>query len=352
MFSPGQNPILELNFPRLAKGRIESIDELKGLAILLIIIYHAGGVLLWQNFVHGDVGVDMFVILSGLGLALSARAESAGDFLRRRLMRIFPAYWVVLTLFLLLNTHFLQHRYSVPDVIAHYFGVQAWFGDLYGFGINDSFWFVTLIVSLYLFYALIRPIRDRPDLVILSCALLTVPAAYAYFYTGQAGCYGHVALRIPGFFAGLLIGALLRDGRLRIRLTPALATALVLMFYIPYTHGIVFYSEIVAGALAMAYVYLWREKAPARIFAVTARYLRFFGKYSLEIFLFHQPLIRDYNYYLHGRWQHESNPPAISLIFGMAIGLGVTLVLSVELHRLLERLLRSQGRRAESPAKA
>jgi len=132
--------------------------------------------------------------------------------------------------------------------------------------------------------------------------LLTVPVAYAYFYTGQAACYGHIALRIPGFFAGLLTGALLRDGQLRIRLTPALAAALVLLFYIPYTHGIVFYSEIVAGALAVAYVYLWREKAPAGVFAVTARYLRFFGKYSLEIFLFHQPLIRDYNYYLHGRW--------------------------------------------------
>ncbi len=272
MFSPGPKPTLELSFPRIAKGRSESIDELKGLAILFIIVYHAGGVLLWQNLFHGDVGVDLFVILSGMSLALSARVETAGDFLRRRLVRIFPAYWVVLTLFLLLNTHFLQHRYSVPDVIAHYFGVQAWFGDLYGFGINDSFWFVTLIVSLYLFYALIRPIRDRPDLIILACALLTVPAAYAYFYTGQAGCYGHIALRIPGFFAGLLIGALLRDGQLRIRLTPALAGELLLMFYIPYTHGIVFYSEIVAAALAMANVYLWREKAPAGIFAVTARY--------------------------------------------------------------------------------
>jgi peptidoglycan/LPS O-acetylase OafA/YrhL len=59
---------------------------------------------------------------------------------------------------------------------------------------------------------------------------------------------------------------------------------------------------------------------------------------SLEIFLIHQPLIREYNYYLHGRFFNISNPSALSLIVGILIGLAVTLVLSVELHRLLNRL--------------
>jgi peptidoglycan/LPS O-acetylase OafA/YrhL len=340
MASPSSSPTLELRFPSIGKGRLDSFDELKGLAMLLVILYHAGGVLTWQNFLHGDVGVDLFVMLSGVGLALSSRVEAPGAFLKRRLLRIYPAYWVVLTLFLLLNSHFLQHRHSAFDIVIHYLGIQAWFGDLYGLGINDSFWFVTLIVSLYLVYALfLRRMMDRPDQIILWAGLISAPVAYAYFLTGQSGCFGHIALRIPGFFAGLLFGRLLRDGSLAIPVTPAVAFGLLVLVYVPYTHGIVFYSEFVAVALAAAYLCLWREKAPAALVASTGRILRFFGTYSLEIFLIHQPLIREYNYYLHGRWFRESNPPVFSLIAGIAIGLALTLILSVELHRLIDRML-------------
>jgi peptidoglycan/LPS O-acetylase OafA/YrhL len=335
---PGSMTTFEIKVPKIGGGRVDAIDELKGAAILLIILYHAGGVLVWQNLLHGDVGVDLFVILSGVGLALGSRVQSAGAFLRRRLLRIFPAYWIVLTLCLLANMHFLQLRYTSFDIIIHYLGIHAWFGDHFGFGINDSFWFVTLIVSLYLIYAPLRTVLVRPDRVVFWGGIISVVVAYAYFLTGQSGCFGHIGLRLPGFFFGLLIGALLRDGHLEIPLSAALAAGLVLLIYVPYTRGVIFYSEITAFALAMGYVFWWRVKAPAGLVDPTARCLRFFGKYSLEIFLIHQPLIRDYNYYIHGRFFNEPRPSVPSLIVGMLIGLGVTVVLSVEIHRLLNRL--------------
>jgi peptidoglycan/LPS O-acetylase OafA/YrhL len=335
MQDPGLIPALELKVPKIAGGRIDIIDELKGAAILLVLLYHAGGVLIWQNFLHGDVGVDLFVILSGVGLALSPRVEPARAFLTRRLLRILPAYWIVLTLFLAANMHFLQLNYSAFNIVVHYLGIHAWFGDFIGFAVNDSFWFVTLIVSLYLVYALFRPILGRPDLVILWGGILSAIVAYGYFLTGQSGCFGHIGLRIPGFFGGLLLGALLRDGRLAIPLSPATAGGLVAMIYVPYTHGIVFYSELTALALGLGYIFLWRKRAPSSFVMPTARFLRFFGKYSLEIFLIHQPLIRNYNYYLHGRWFNQANPSQMSLTVGIVIGIGVALVLSVELHRFL-----------------
>jgi peptidoglycan/LPS O-acetylase OafA/YrhL len=332
-------PALELKVPKIAGGRIDAIDELKGAAILLVILYHAGGVLVWQNLLHGDVGVDLFVILSGVGLALGSRVQSAGAFLRRRLLRIYPAYWIVLTVCLWANIRVLQLRYSPFDVVIHYLGIQAWFGDFFGFGVNDSFWFVTLIVSLYLVYAVFRPVLVRADLVVLWGGVISVVVAYAYFLTGQSGCFGHIGLRLPGFFFGLLVGALLKDGHLEIPLSPALAAGLVLLIYVPYTHGVIFYSEITAFALAMGYIFLWREKAPAELVGSTARCLRFFGKYSLEIFLIHQPLIRNYNYYIYARFFNDPRPSVPLLIVGMLIGLGVTVVLSVEIHRLVNRLI-------------
>ena len=59
--------MLKLELPAPVTGRLAVLDELKGLAIILVILYHAGGVLVWSNDFHGDVGVDIFVILSGIG---------------------------------------------------------------------------------------------------------------------------------------------------------------------------------------------------------------------------------------------------------------------------------------------
>src|ERR1700678_2076161 len=157
-------PTLELKVPQRLGGRLDAIDELKGLAILLIILYHAGGVLVWQNFLHGDLGVDIFVLLSGVGIALSSRVETAGQFLRRRLWRIFPAYWIVLTAYLLGNAFLLHQPYTPFNVAVHYLGLQGLFGDAIGFSIDDSFWFITLIVGWYVVYALFRRLMSRADL--------------------------------------------------------------------------------------------------------------------------------------------------------------------------------------------
>ena len=331
-------PSLELKLPGKAAGRIDAIDELKGFAILLIILYHAGGVLVWQNFFHGDLGVDIFVLLSGVGIALGARSESAAAFLRRRFLRIYPAYWVVLTVFLLANFLLLHVPYTPFNIAVHYLGLQGLFGDAIGFSIDDSFWFITLIVGWYVAYAALRRQFTRPDRVVLWGGVLSAAVAYAYFETGQAGCFGHIGLRLPGFFAGLLVGMLLRDGRLELPLSPALAAGLLAATYVPYTHGIIFAPGVVGFALAAGYLLFWRVRAQGELVGTVARDLRFLGKYSLEIFLIHQPMIRDYNFYVLAHLFNDASPSQLVLVVGMAAGLAVTFVVSAQLHRLLDRV--------------
>lgn len=83
---------LKVELPAPVSGRLPVLDELKGLALTLVVLYHAGGALVWNNYLHGDLGVDMFVILSGLGLSLGARAEGAATFFTRRLSRLIRDY--------------------------------------------------------------------------------------------------------------------------------------------------------------------------------------------------------------------------------------------------------------------
>jgi peptidoglycan/LPS O-acetylase OafA/YrhL len=330
-------PALTLSVPVSVDGRLSALDELKGIAIILVLLYHAGGVLGWSNYLHGDLGVDVFVILSGVGLAWGRSWRNTGSFFRRRLVRIMPTYWIVLTVFLLLNTYFLQHNYSSFNIFTHYLGIHGWFGDLYALSIVDSFWFITLILSFYLLFPWLRHLIDRPDQLLLTGAALSIVTSFTWFFTEQSGSFGHLGLRIPGFFYGLLIGRLIQRGNIRLPLGATLVLAVLLITYIPYTQGIIFHTGIVALALMCIYTFGIRSLIGPR----SRKTLKFLGDHSLEIFLIHQPLIRDYNFYLHGRWLNEPTPTSASLILGMAIGVSLTLIISVELHRLLNRILPS-----------
>lgn len=86
-----------------------TIQALRGIAALLVVAYHA--VLLWtakftgsnaELWVNGSAGVDVFFVISGLVMVLSAgRLASSADaglvFLRHRVMRIVPFYWLMTT---------------------------------------------------------------------------------------------------------------------------------------------------------------------------------------------------------------------------------------------------------------
>lgn len=331
-------PTLTLQLPGPAGGRLPQIDELKGLAILLVVLYHAGGVLTWQNLLHGDLGVDMFVILSGVGLALGNAPTGAMDFLRRRFLRILPGYWVVLTAYWVLNSQILQIRATAFELVVHYLGIHALLGDPYAMGINDSFWFVTLILGLYALYAALRAWLADPGRLLLAGSLISVGVSLAFFFTEQSGTFRHLGLRLPGFFLGLLAGQLLRAGRLDLPLTSRLALGLFIVSYVPYTLGVMFHTTVMGALLMLFYVFTVRPALPPTAARRVGSCLTFFGRYSLEIFLIHQPLIRDYVYYCLGRFFGIVTPTPAQLIGAMAAGFILTVFLSIELQRLLARL--------------
>ncbi|HEU5081524.1 MAG TPA: acyltransferase [Opitutaceae bacterium] len=331
-------PGIEIRIPPNQDSRLSVLDELKGIAILLIVLYHAGGVLLWRNFLHGDIGVDIFFLLSGLGLALSRRQESFGSFMSRRLIRLFPAYWLVLVIFLICNTHFLRLHYSAFNIAIHVVGLHGLFGDFYAFAIDDSFWFITPILLLYPCCYFLKPKLETLDVFLLFTALISVVGAFAFFFTNQGGSMGHIGFRLPGFFVGMMIGHLIRTGRIQFPMTAFLGVALFVLVYVPYTQGITFYSIVVTFAVIAAYLWALRRKLGENSRIPSA--LNWVGRHSFEIFLIHQPLLREYNFYLHGRWLNVPLPSEFSRIVGMTIAFAVTLLLAAELRKLQEKFIR------------
>ena len=308
---------------------------MKGVAILLVVLYHAGGVMAWRNLLQGQVGVDMFVILSGIGLALSTARLGALRFLFRRFWRVYPAYWIVLTGFLLADAHFLGWHFSAKDIALHYLGIHALFGSVYEMSINDSFWFITLILCLYVLYAPLRRLMSRPGWILDIGVFASLAPALACLVWVRAAGFEHLALRLPGFFIGLLIGHKLKTGRLGLSVSATLAGACVLMVWVPYAGGSLFDSAAFGLAIMAAYAFV---VGPVLRPGAARASLGFLGDRSLEIFLIHQPLIGEYNVLVHSRLfpGGPENPRALAI--GIAVGVAVTILLSPGLHSLLARL--------------
>jgi peptidoglycan/LPS O-acetylase OafA/YrhL len=91
----------------------ESLDGLRALSIIAVVWHHAAGTHRMGVWNKGSLGVNFFFAISGFlitSLLLRERARTGGIDLRgfyiRRTLRIFPMYYIVLALYILLTLTF------------------------------------------------------------------------------------------------------------------------------------------------------------------------------------------------------------------------------------------------------
>jgi exopolysaccharide production protein ExoZ len=93
--------------------KLLGVDAARGIAALLVLLLHAGGCVsdpkdygvevFWGIFTFGRAGVDFFFVLSGFIITYVhqsdiGRPERLSLFWRKRLLRIYPSWWVALFL--------------------------------------------------------------------------------------------------------------------------------------------------------------------------------------------------------------------------------------------------------------
>ncbi|MGY4397082.1 peptidoglycan/LPS O-acetylase OafA/YrhL [Sphingomonas sp. UYAg733] len=95
----------------------------------------------------GWVGVELFFVISGFVIAMSAQGASTADFLRRRALRLLPAAWICATvtlgvLWLAAPSPFLPRQWLVS--------IGCW---PIGVGIDPSYWTLGIELAFYLLIA-------------------------------------------------------------------------------------------------------------------------------------------------------------------------------------------------------
>lgn len=185
--------------------------ELMGAAMLFIMLFHVG---LPRNDLFfglrrmGNIGVDMFLFLSGIGLWFSwMKKSSARHFFTKRYLRIYPAWLIMACLYYIPRFHggdFMAWLDLIGDITINW---DFWLHD------ELTFWYIPAIMMLYCFapayMELIRrhPIyRWLPVVMIMWCILVE-------YVTPIHQAVGHIEIfwsRVPIFFIGINMGEMVR----------------------------------------------------------------------------------------------------------------------------------------------
>ncbi len=205
-------PIKDIELQNISRYR----GELMGAAMLFVILFHVG--LPREDAFYGlrrigNIGVDMFLFLSGVGLWFSwTKRPSLKHFFTRRYLRIYPAWLIIACLFYIPD--FLGPRQFSTNIIDL-------LGDVlinWDFWLHDelSFWYIPATMMLYLFapaymqLIIKHPVyRWLPVVMIMWCILVQ-------YVTPIHAAVGHLEIfwsRVPIFFIGINFGQAVKEKR-------------------------------------------------------------------------------------------------------------------------------------------
>ncbi|MES2222726.1 MAG: acyltransferase [Acidobacteriota bacterium] len=303
------------------------LDGLRGVALLAVMLCHGApyierttvlSKLCVYAMVPGWSGVELFFVLSGFlitGILLQSKtAENYfSSFYARRFLRIFPIYYLVLTVALLAAMHVSWWNALLPVAgktrAAYYFYAQNWpmfwphhlflktnaFGHFWSLAVEEQFYIVWPLVIWLLPENAILTLCTVGLIVALPLRVLMVHR-FAYDFTAMA----LTTSRVDGLLVGVILAILLRRGQIPRRWiylcmgvgggiigfiavfhhTELIGTYL----YMP-TIGITGFALLSGGLLALSqHRIVWLRHI------LEARWLRIVGKYSYGMYIYHIPV--------------------------------------------------------------
>ncbi|MCR5313385.1 MAG: acyltransferase family protein [Bacteroidaceae bacterium] len=169
---------------------------LMGIAILLILIYHAFNFIynpLWRLNI-GYVGVDIFLFLSGFGLSRSYEKHSLPVFYFHRIRNVYPLYIICVTIVYAI----LYNVWTIEDYLNNILTL----GYYIDFGIHRFDWFLESLFTLYFIFPVIYYLSSTRLTGLFICFL----AVYAVLTLTELNWwYDCLIARIPIFLMGIMV---------------------------------------------------------------------------------------------------------------------------------------------------
>lgn len=277
-----------------------SLDDsfaLKGIALILLLTHHLfyiqkglyDDIMIGSN--HGVANmmgscskfcVAIFVFLSGYGLTL--QTEKSGikniwQFYKHRLSKLMISYWFICCIFVPIGVFFFHrsfddvyHDHVLIKAIVDMLGLAFLFGY---YGYNATWWFMSCIIVLYLFYPILYKLMKthQLEMLFLFIALSLLPIPFLQ--------HEIIKYTLP-FVLGIVIA---------IHGIPSVGGGKIALLIIVFSILLMFAQRmmmnrpiIIDSALCVAMSTFWLGVPRIKLLESSLSYL---GRHSMNIFLFH-----------------------------------------------------------------
>ncbi|MCR5136212.1 MAG: acyltransferase [Oscillospiraceae bacterium] len=316
-------------------------SELMGFCILFVLYYHSAlnsssQFLQWLKMIcYG--AVDIFMLVSGMGIYRSLESNSVSVFFRNRLKKIVPIWYLYYVIVLLAGHFFFNDEFRIHEIS----GFLTFTG--YWLGLDDQGnWYVYAIMLFYLcspvLAAMIRDSRNRLRTGLLM-VLLSIFLSFAFFDTLQLMAF----TRLPSYILGMVFAACFRDRpfdrkgmavSLGVFLVGAVMLSVIVAHftYFLWYYGLLWYPFIFIAPPVTLFFCLFLDKLEALLRPLTAL-LRILGRASLEILVISDFIFIRCGEYVY-RWaEGHVSPSAVSVALFFAGALG-----GIAFHAVVERV--------------
>jgi peptidoglycan/LPS O-acetylase OafA/YrhL len=295
------------------RTHVPALDGIRGIAILLVFAYHygAGGIHSTSATVRalaticgfGWSGVDLFFVLSGFlitGILYDTRQDSGyyKKFYARRVLRIFPVYYLFAALLFVIGSHWrighvsflLYAGYPAALIVPSLVALPLKITHLWSLSAEEQFY----MVWPWIVAKLRRPMTAC---VVAGGMALLLRLSIWILGWDQSWSYGFLLCRMDALAVGATIALLLRNGwkdhmqkwapAILVVASAGLAAIFVLRHTTNHLDSLV--TTVGFSVVAIAYgALLIISLTYGRVFSLPV--LRTFGKYSYGLYLFHFPL--------------------------------------------------------------
>jgi peptidoglycan/LPS O-acetylase OafA/YrhL len=295
---------------------IKQLDGLRGIAIILVLLVHFYNFGTLAPYLYfGWAGVDLFFVLSGFlitGILLHTKHKKGyyRIFIARRALRILPLYYAVLiviailALFINSLAWFRDYQYFYWLHAANYLILQKGFFLPLG-----HFWSLAIEEQFYLVWPLIVLLCNRRWLIIISTLLILLGIYLRATIDNIYLVYGLPLAHLDGLLIGAIMAVLIREYRDTLFKYIEMIFVCTAALFFMYTAGWLimnrgnsedafikqpFTFTLVSLFFGALMIYSLKSKRLGAF--LSGSVLRFFGKYSYAMYLFHPMLYHFSNW--------------------------------------------------------
>lgn len=278
------------------------LDGLRFVAILMVLLQHFGGVL--PRKIHvGYYGVELFFVISGF-LITSILLEKQNtnfksfylNFITRRILRIFPLYYIVIATLWVLNLEIV--RAQILPLVTYTYNYAWVYYSIEEAPINH-FWTLCIEEQYYIIWPFIIYLFRNSKWQLLTFLLISISIGHFLYiseYFPELEKYKNVSLltKFPSLGMGSLFAIYYKNFKLKSTIFESKTLEIVSFFLLIYvlifstSYRDLFLSFISVFYVAKSTIFNFKLTFINKI--LSDKFVIYIGKLSYGIYIFHLPV--------------------------------------------------------------